>query len=142
MIFAKCDNIVSYARRVFVMDVYDDPLPELLNSVKGVADSEVLPLDTSRAGATCVLGDVSVCFDWPRRCHRCLQMTGAPREKRVFYLWSAFWVSEFRCAEFRYPEFRYPEEPAGRMKERLVFDEYAVEKKLVACKAEFDPLAS
>ena len=68
-------------------------------------------------------------------------MTGAPREKRVFYLWSAFWVSEFRCTEFRYPEFRCPEETAGRMKERLVFDEYAVEKMLVACKAEFDPFA-
>ena len=37
-------------------------------------------------------------------------MTGAPCEKRVFYLWSAFWVSEFCCAEFRYPESRHPEE--------------------------------
>ena len=69
-------------------------------------------------------------------------MTGAPREERVFYLWSAFWVSEFRYAEFRYPELRYPEELAGRSKERLDIDEYALEKKLVACKAEFDPLAT
>ena len=35
---------------------------------------------------------------------------------------------------FRYPEFLYPEEPAGRLKERLVSDECAVEKKLVATK--------
>ena len=36
------------------------------------------------------------------------KMTGAPRDKRVFYLWPAIWVSEFRHAEFRHPEFATP----------------------------------
>lgn len=44
----KQETVKMYVRRVFISDTYDDILPKYLNFIRGIVDSDDLPLNVSR----------------------------------------------------------------------------------------------